>query len=157
MPKAPLRGADEAGRASPRGRPRSAETDRRIREATLRLLHDSGPPAVNVEAVAALSGVAKTTIYRRYDNRDALLRGALSATIGEPGAPPDGHRRNRIRWALEQLWRQMADVLGRGGLAAVVGDTDRAFTELFRSILTPYTDALIALIDADVVAGKLRH
>jgi AcrR family transcriptional regulator len=139
-----------------RGRPRSAETDRRIHSAALRLLHDDGPRAVTVEAVAELSGVAKTTIYRRYDDRGALLRGALSATIGEPGLPPDDRPRPRIRWALDQLWGQMADVLGPGGLAAVVGNTDRDFTDLFRGVLTPYTDALVALINADVAAGKLR-
>ena len=32
----------------------------------------------------------------------------------------------------------------------------RRFTDLFRSILVPYTDALIALIRADVAAAKLR-
>jgi hypothetical protein len=46
--------------------------------------------------------------------------------------------------------------LGPGGLAAIVGDTDRRFTDLFRSILVPYADALVALIEADVAAGKLR-
>src|SRR3954462_1557226 len=89
--------ADEPAR---RGRRRSAETDRRIHSAALRLLHDDGPLAGTVEAVGELSGVAKTTIYRRYPNRAALLRGALSATIGEPDLPPDDRPRPRISWAL---------------------------------------------------------
>ena len=32
---------------------------------------------MTVEAVAAESGVAKTTIYRRYSDREAVLRAAL--------------------------------------------------------------------------------
>src|SRR5215213_9526346 len=48
------------------GRPRREETDRSIREAALRLLRECGPAVVTVEAVAAESGVAKTTIYRRH-------------------------------------------------------------------------------------------
>lgn len=139
-----------------RGRPRSAETDRRILNAGLEVLRGGGPGAVTVEAVAEASGVAKTTIYRRYADRDELLRAALADAIGDPGQPPDADPRQKIRWALTETWRQMSDVLGPGGLSAIVGDTDRRFTELFRSILVPYADTLIALIRADVEAGKLR-
>jgi hypothetical protein len=57
---------------------------------------------------------------------------------------------------MDQTWQQMTDVLGPGGLAAIVGDTDRRFTDLFRSILNPYTDALVALVREDVAAGRLR-
>ena len=139
-----------------RGRPRSAETDRRILAAVLDQLRSGGPRAVTVEGVADSSGVAKTTIYRRYADRHAVLRAALADAIGEPGQPPDAEPREKIRWALDRLWRQMTDVLGPGGLAAIVGDTDRRFTELFRSILMPYADALADLIRVDIEAGRLR-
>ena len=111
---------------------------------------------MTVEAVAESSGVAKTTIYRRYADRQEVLRAVLEAAIGDPGEPPDADPREKIRWALNQTWQQMADVLGPGGLAAIVGDTDQRFTELFRSVLVPYADALVALIRADVAEGKLR-
>jgi AcrR family transcriptional regulator len=143
--------------ARKRGRPRSADTDLRIHAAALRLLHDDGPGAVTMEAVAASSGVAKTTIYRRYADRAALLRAALIAVIGDPGEPPDTDPRGKIRWALDGAWHQMTAVLGPGGLGAVIGNTDERFTELFRSILAPYTDALVALIRDDISAGKLRQ
>jgi AcrR family transcriptional regulator len=138
------------------GRPRDADTDRRIQGAALGLLHDRGPTAVTVEAVAASSGIAKTTIYRRYSDRRDLLRAALTAVIGDPGEPPVADPRGKIRWAMDLTWQQMVDVLGPGGLAAVVANTDPAFTDLFRSVLTPYTAALVALIRADVGAGLLR-
>jgi AcrR family transcriptional regulator len=139
-----------------RGRPRSADTDRRILSAGLSLLRDGGPRAVTVEAVTESSGVAKTTIYRRYADRHELLRAALADAIGKAGEPPNADPREKIRWALNQTWQQMTDVLGPGGLAAIVGNTDPRFTDAFRSILVPYTDALIALIRADVMDGKLR-
>lgn len=60
------------------GRPRSAEADRSIVEATLELLADRGLAAVSIEAVAAAAGVGKTTIYRRWANKDALVCGALT-------------------------------------------------------------------------------
>ncbi|MDZ5622860.1 TetR/AcrR family transcriptional regulator [Nocardioides sp. HM23] len=143
------------GAAPRRGRPRDADTDRRILTAGLELLRAGGPRAVTVEAVADSSGVAKTTIYRRYADRHELLRAALVRAIGEPGQPPDTDPGEKIRWALNQTWQQMSDVLGPGGLAAIIGDTDRRFTDGFRRILLPYTDALVALIEADVAAGKL--
>ena len=120
------------------------------------MLRAGGPRAVTVEAVADSSGVAKTTIYRRYADRHELLRTALANAIGEPGQPPGTDPSEKIRWALNQTWKQMSDVLGPGGLAAIIGDTDRRFTEGFRRILLPYTDALIALIQEDIAAGKLR-
>jgi AcrR family transcriptional regulator len=128
----------------------------RIHEATLGLLRKGGPATVTVEAVSEASGVAKTTIYRRYANRDELLRAALTAVIGDPGEPPGTDPRERIRWALEGTWRQMSEVLGPGGLGAVVGATDERFTKLFRGVIEPYADGLVALIRADVAAGKLR-
>lgn len=142
--------------ASRRGRPRSADTDHRILAAGLELLRAGGPRAVTVEAVADSSGVAKTTIYRRYADRHELLRAALEDAIGTPGQPPDADPGEKIRWALNQTWQQMSDVLGPGGLAAIVGDTDHRFTEGFRGILVPYADALVALIHEDIAAGKLR-
>lgn len=144
------------GRAAAPGRPRRAETDRDIREAALRLLRDGGPAAVTVEAIAAESGVAKTTIYRRHADREAVLRAALQAAIGSPGEPAGDSPREKIRWALDQTWRQMTEVLGAGGVAAILANSDARFTDLFRKVLDPYSDALIDLIRTDMAAGKLR-
>jgi hypothetical protein len=50
----------------------------------------------------------------------------------------------------------MADVLGPGGLSAIVLDADPRFTRLFRAALRPYEDALVAEIREDVDKGLLR-
>ena len=141
----------------PRGRPRRQETDRSIHVAALRLLRESGPAAVTVEAVATESGVAKTTIYRRYADREAVLRAALKAAISVPEEPVGDTPRDKIQWALDQTWRQVSGVLGRGGLSALLGNTHPSFTRLFRSVLTPYAGALVDLILTDMAAGELRR
>ena len=46
-------------------------------EAALALVAEEGPDAVSIEAVAARAGVARTTVYRRWGNRDELLSAAL--------------------------------------------------------------------------------
>lgn len=148
---------DRADATRGRGRPRSADTDRRIHAAALRLLADGGPDAVTVEAVAATSGVAKTTVYRRYDDREAVLRAALVEAMTPPSEPAGETTQQKIRWALEQTWHQMSDVLGRGGLAAILGDSSPRFTDVFRGVLTPYAEALVGLVRADADAGELRE
>lgn len=138
------------------GRPRQADLDRRLEAAVLELLHEGGPSAVTVERVAARSGVAKTSIYRRHANRGELMRAVLADAIGVPEVPREGTVREKVRFALGQAWRQMEDILGPGGLAALVGDADPEFTELFRAALRPYDEYLVARIRDDAEAGLLR-
>ena len=138
------------------GRPRQADLDQRLESAVLALLREGGPDAVTMEGVAARSGVAKTSIYRRHGNRGELLTTVLSNAIGVPEVPREGTVRDKIRFALEQAWRQMGDILGPGGLAAIVGNSDPEFTELFRAALRPYTDTLVKRIRSDSRAGRLR-
>ena len=138
------------------GRPRQASLDQRPHAAVLELLRTGGPGAVTVDAVASTSGVAKTSIYRRHANRAVLLTAVLSDAIGTPDLPVEGDVRAKIRAVLEQVWHQMREVLGPGGLAAIVGDRDPEFTDLFRGALRPYVDALVGRIRDDVAAGLLR-
>lgn len=154
MPNPADRAAETSG--SRPGRPRSRETDRRITDAALELLRSGGPAAVTVEAVAAESGVAKTTIYRRHADRDEVLRAALADVIGEPVEPTGVTARDKVRSLLDQKWRQMADVFGAGGLSAVVADSDHRFSELFRNAIGPYNSALVSLIQEEVERGELR-
>ena len=138
------------------GRPRQAELDHRLESAVLALLREGGPAAVTVEGVAARSGVAKTSIYRRHANRSELLTTVLSNAIGVPQVPDEGTVRDKIRFALGQAWRQMGDILGPGGLAAIVGNSDPEFTDLFRAALKPYADTLVKRIRKDSREGLLR-
>lgn len=140
-----------------RGRPRQVAVDERLAQATLLLLRRGGPAAVTVEAVAAESGVAKTTIYRRHADRAELLRSVLAGAVGDPAELPDGSVRDKIRFALEQAWQQMAQVLGPGGLAGIMTDADPEFTGVFREALRPYDEALVARIRADAAAGLVRR
>ena len=112
---------------------------------------------MTVEGVAARAGVAKTSIYRRHANRADLLTSALEHAIGVPGLPPEGGVRDKIRSALEQAWAQMSGILGPGGLAAIVGNSDPEFTELFRASLRPYVESLTKRIRSDSRAGRLRR
>lgn len=62
----------------PRGRPRSAHAHRAILDATLKLLADVGYEQLTVGEVAAVAGVGKATIYRRWPSKAPLVIEAFS-------------------------------------------------------------------------------
>jgi AcrR family transcriptional regulator len=59
------------------GRPRSTALDQRILDATLTRLGRGGYDALRVDDVAADAGVAKTTLYRRWPSKEALVADAV--------------------------------------------------------------------------------
>ena len=69
------------------GRPRSERARHAILRAASDLFEKGGYPAATIEAIAARSGVAKTTIYRWWPHRAALMVDLL-LTMAEQAAPP---------------------------------------------------------------------
>jgi AcrR family transcriptional regulator len=59
--------------------PRRAKSRERVLAATIDLLREEGFAGLSVEAVAARSGVAKTTIYRQFADRDELHLAAVQS------------------------------------------------------------------------------
>jgi AcrR family transcriptional regulator len=68
----------------PKGRPRSHEAHMAILKAALSEVHELGFRAVSIDSLSAKSGVAKTTIYRRWPNKAAVVMDAFFHEIG-PG------------------------------------------------------------------------
>jgi AcrR family transcriptional regulator len=70
--------SDAAGGPTPQAGPsRSERTEAAILAATRELLAKGGVRELTVEGVAARSGVAKTTIYRRWRSKDELALAVL--------------------------------------------------------------------------------
>lgn len=55
--------------------------ERAILDAALALLGEGGSEALTVEAVAARAGVARTTVYRRWQGADDLLAAAVDDVV----------------------------------------------------------------------------
>jgi AcrR family transcriptional regulator len=68
----------DAASARTRGRPRSAEADTAILEATRALLAERGWADLTIAEVAARAGVAKTTLYRRWPGKADLVVDAMA-------------------------------------------------------------------------------
>jgi AcrR family transcriptional regulator len=135
--------------------PQSSVEDR-IGEATLDLLRSGGPRAVTVEAVASASGVAKTTIYRRYRHRREMLSAALSHIVTPLSLDPQTTPAERVRWFIQHAIEIIEDGVGLGGVAAMLTDDDPEFNAAFRQILTQQRGRLAAAIDASKIDGSIR-
>ena len=64
-----------------RGRPRREGADAEILDVARTLLDERGFRALSVDEVAERAGVAKTTVYRRWPSKGALVAAAISPTI----------------------------------------------------------------------------
>lgn len=62
------------------GRPRLPDTDRAILRAVGALMAEQGVSGTTINAVAARSGVARGTVYRRFPNRSAMIAAAVRAS-----------------------------------------------------------------------------
>jgi AcrR family transcriptional regulator len=71
------------GKRAP-GRPRSEESRQSILRSTLKLLKQGGGfPELSIEAIAADANVGKTTVYRWWPTKAALVADAFSASAEE--------------------------------------------------------------------------
>ncbi|MGA7080057.1 MAG: TetR/AcrR family transcriptional regulator [Terriglobales bacterium] len=75
-------GNGTGGKRSP-GRPRSEESRQSILRSTLKLLKESGFPELSIEAIAADANVGKTTVYRWWPTKAALVADAFSTSAAE--------------------------------------------------------------------------
>ncbi|MCU1396596.1 MAG: regulatory protein TetR [Ilumatobacteraceae bacterium] len=77
--------------------------------AARQLLVEGGPAAITVDAVAARSGVAKSTLYRHWETRDELVL-AVFQSLAPPVIEPDPSL--SAADALRAFGRQLAAVAG---------------------------------------------
>ena len=162
--------------ATPPGRPR-AGIDDVVFAATLRAVHELGYAGATMDRIAAAAGVAKTTLYRRWPSKGALVTDCLVDAFGPVEAfgpfgslPLTGVRRDEF---LSTVMRWFAGRLSEPGLGAAFAGvfvdavSDPALREALSTRLqAPYlrvlqdvlgeTENRILLI-IDVVAGTMLH
>jgi AcrR family transcriptional regulator len=74
-------------------RTRSEKTTQEVLQAAVDVLLDVGVAGFTIDAIVARSGVAKTTVYRWWPNRQALLLDAIHAQVSPPATPNTGDTR----------------------------------------------------------------
>jgi AcrR family transcriptional regulator len=162
----------------PPGRPRSS-VNAAVFAATLRTVHELGYTRATVDRIAAAAGVAKTTIYRRWPSKGALITACLVDAFGTADEilrelgyplPLKGVGREEI---LSSAIRWVAVKIGEPGIGAAFAGvfTDAVNDPDLRHILAtqfqaPYLQVLQdvlgepenrALLIIDVLVGTLLH
>lgn len=85
------------------GRPRSERAQTAVLAAVVALLDEVGYQQLTVEAVAARAGVGKTTVYRWWPTKPALVIDALAATIEPAQVRLSGNSRHDVRAMLDRM------------------------------------------------------
>lgn len=99
---------------------RGAKVRAAVHAATLAELVDSGYAALTVDNVAQRAGVHKTTVYRRWKDRDTLLIDALAEHMAMDIPVPDtGAIDTDLRALADSLVRSLTSPTGRAVLAAM--------------------------------------
>lgn len=138
-----------------RADPRTVSTDKKITAAALALLREGGPQRVSIEAVSAASGVAKTSIYRRYANSLEMLEGALEDAVStyspeRPSAPASWDE--GLAEALHFLLRDM----GMGVAVSLLSEPHSETSRILRAhLVRPRVERLRELFAAETAAGRL--
>ncbi len=129
------------------GRPRSVETDRAILDATRAALVDLGWGKLTMGEVAARAGVAKTTLYRRWANKNELVVDAVAVLFDELELPDRGCLQADIEGVVLQFGALLARPETKTALMAVVAEstTDDALRERIRSAIVDRQKRLVVL------------
>jgi len=108
-----------------RGRPRSVDADERILDATVATLVERGYDGLTIEAVALASGVAKTTIYRRWASKPELV----VAAVGHRTADLPVEDTGSLRSDLVELVGSLIKRLKTGGFGELIRAMQLAVAE----------------------------
>jgi AcrR family transcriptional regulator len=130
---------------------RVARTRDAVMQAATELLVEQGPGALTVDAVVARSGVAKSTLYRHWADRDALVADVFDTCAPHLVEPPSD-------LAFEPALRQLV-------LSTLTYMTDERWKRLVPALLLLKTEkAAIAALDdkmnrdqADVIGQVLQR
>jgi len=142
------------------GRPRRMATEHAILKATREMLARAGVHGLTVEGVAARSGVAKTTIYRRWRSKEDLALAALLEVIrAEPPARHLGSTRAALNGYLGQLIKNVSSRLYGRILRGLISElaVDRQLARGFREqVLARRTATIRELLPRGTERGELR-
>ncbi|MEU1282388.1 TetR/AcrR family transcriptional regulator [Streptomyces sp. NPDC005805] len=129
------------------GRPRSAEADAAILEATRASLVELGWSKLTMADVATRAGVAKTTLYRRWANKNELVVDAVAVLFDELELPDRGSLAADVEGVVLQFARLLAHPETKTALMGVVAEStcDDALRARIRSAIVERQKRLVVV------------
>lgn len=149
----------EAHLRSP-GRPRSPHIHQAIIEAAQDLVDRVGFERLTIEAIAAQAGVSKTSIYRRWPNKTAILMDLMLETVKTLPTTLNGTSFRRvIKQRIQVLTRACRGPLGKAMAGLIAGahadpELERIFSHGF---VRQRRREVRGLIEEGKSGGQLAH
>lgn len=142
---------------APRGRPRDAQIDAAVLDAALVELGERGYTGFSLTAVASAAGTTRPAIYRRWEDKDALIvaamahlaEAALPPVVGDPFVDLVAELENFRHCITEAGSLPLAGLMLTDGIAP---DVRAAYLE---RIVAPRRGRIRALLEAAVADGLL--
>ena len=138
---------------------RRADTDARVSAAVLEQLSSRGYQGLTIEGVARQSGVAKTTIYRRWQSKAEMVFDLVIHRGGTEGITDSGSLSGDIETLAGRVVELIAVEPGRsalpGLLADMAGDPDLT-SRLQQSVVSAVRADIVAMIDRAVSRGEVE-
>jgi AcrR family transcriptional regulator len=150
----------ESGTARPAGRPRSEKAEKAIIEATLDLIGEGmGVSELSIEAIASRAGVGKTTIYRRWSNKEDLVVDALAMLKAPLPALTGTSVRDDMIALLDAMRQEAGHARSRCVMNIAMSEADRhprLMERFMKRAVEPRREALHSVIERGVANGELR-
>ena len=142
------------------GRPRSERLHQAILKTAIDLVLEVGFRAVSIESIAAKTGVGKTTIYRRWPNKAAVVMDAFMMRVGSETLFP---KTEKVAESIRLQMRTMAKAFrSRDGalVKALLAEAqfDAELATAFRERWTlPRRKMALGVLQEAVRKGELRR
>jgi AcrR family transcriptional regulator len=154
----PVSGAASTSSRRP-GRPRRAEVDQAILDATVHLLARHGYDGVTMEGVAAEAGVGKATLYRRWPGKTDLILDAVRSLKPDVGHPDTGDTRADLVEIMVGAisWRDDAELTQV--VAALMAEMPRnpELADVYRArFLAPRRGGTVEVLRRGIDRGDIR-
>lgn len=150
-----MQSADERAK---RGRHRDPEAQAAILEATRGLLLEVGYQGLTIESVARRAGVGKSTIYRWWPTKGALVLEATADHLAIGVVPDTGDTREDLLTATRQLIDTFSDPLASTVIFAVIAhlEDDPSLGATFRDTwVYPWRSSAAKAIERAIARGDL--
>lgn len=140
------------------GRPRDADIDRALLDATLSELAELGFSRMSVEGVAARCGIGKPSIYRRYPDKTALAIAALADLVAHENPPMTGDLVSDLCRELEAADANLKRCGSVPLLGTLLAELDRQprLIEVYRErLLQPRAERIIARLTEAKISKQI--
>nr|WP_090342764.1 TetR/AcrR family transcriptional regulator [Mycolicibacterium malmesburyense]CRL73351.1 transcriptional regulator [Mycolicibacterium malmesburyense] len=139
--------------------PRAEHSRRQILRAALAEFADAGYAGFRMEAVAARARVGRSTLYRHWPDKPALIADALETLNVQPDPgreAPTGTAREQVGLLLEHLARALSDSAVSAAIPALVhaAETEPEIRRFFHTYSAQRRQRLTATIAGGVGDGQ---